>query len=165
MGSAATKEAAPEVAADAIASARSAGLRYVTDSESGIRRHRTGRGFRYEGPDGKPLRSEADLARIKALVPSSDAAARRAIVAAIEEVAARLGNTRAVCRRCYVHPVVLDAYRDGSLAAAMRKPASPVRGGLQADEAALVRLLRQDAAAARRRTRRGRRSTLSSAAG
>jgi DNA topoisomerase-1 len=80
-------------------------------------------------------------------------------------VAARLGNTRAVCRRCYVHPVVLDAYRDGSLAAAMRKPASPVRGGLQADEAALVRLLRQDAAAARRRTRRGRRSTLSSAAG
>jgi DNA topoisomerase-1 len=41
--------------------------------------------------------------------------AKRNIVAAIENVAKRLGNTKAVCRKCYVHPAVIDAYLDGSL--------------------------------------------------
>lgn len=41
--------------------------------------------------------------------------ARRNIVAAIAEVAEHLGNTAAVCRKCYIHPGVLDAYLDGSL--------------------------------------------------
>ena len=45
----------------------------------------------------------------------SRAQARRNIVRAIETVAKRLGNTTAVCRKCYVHPAVLDAYLDGSL--------------------------------------------------
>ena len=44
--------------------------------------------------------------------PSGDAA----VVRAVETVARALGNTRAVCRRCYVHPAVIDAYLDGSLA-------------------------------------------------
>lgn len=43
--------------------------------------------------------------------------ARRNIVAAIAEVADHLGNTPAVCRKCYIHPGVLDAYLDGSLPA------------------------------------------------
>ena len=45
----------------------------------------------------------------------SEARARKNIVAAIEQVAKRLGNTRAVCRKCYVHPAVIDAYLDGSM--------------------------------------------------
>jgi DNA topoisomerase-1 len=45
----------------------------------------------------------------------SQAAAKRNITQAIERVAERLGNTPAVCRRCYVHPAVLDSYLDGSL--------------------------------------------------
>ena len=45
----------------------------------------------------------------------SETAAKRNIVAAIVEVAARLGNTPAVCRKCYVHPSVLDAYLEGEL--------------------------------------------------
>lgn len=45
----------------------------------------------------------------------SKAQAKRNIVAAIEAVAKRLGNTKTVCRKCYVHPLVLDAYLDGSL--------------------------------------------------
>jgi len=36
-----------------------AGLRYVSDAASGIRRRRHGKGFRYEGPDGTPLRAAA----------------------------------------------------------------------------------------------------------
>ena len=41
--------------------------------------------------------------------------AKRNIVRAIEDVSKRLGNTKAVCRKSYVHPDVLDAYFDGSL--------------------------------------------------
>jgi DNA topoisomerase-1 len=43
------------------------------------------------------------------------AQAKRNIVSAIETVAKRLGNTRSVCRKCYIHPAVIDAYIDGSL--------------------------------------------------
>ena len=41
--------------------------------------------------------------------------AKRNIVRAIDDVSKRLGNTKAVCRKSYVHPDVLDAYFDGSL--------------------------------------------------
>jgi DNA topoisomerase I len=45
----------------------------------------------------------------------SEARARKNVVDAIEQVAKRLGNTRAVCRKSYVHPAVIDAYLDGSM--------------------------------------------------
>jgi DNA topoisomerase I len=45
--------------------------------------------------------------------PESEAAARRTIAAAVESVAAALGNTPAVCRRSYIDPRVFDRYRDG----------------------------------------------------
>jgi DNA topoisomerase-1 len=38
---------------------------------------------------------------------------------AIRHVARELGNTPAVCRKCYIHPAVLDAYMEGHLAQAM----------------------------------------------
>jgi DNA topoisomerase-1 len=41
--------------------------------------------------------------------------ADRNIIRAIDEVATRLGNTRAVCRKYYVHPAVLDAYLMGEI--------------------------------------------------
>ncbi len=44
---------------------------------------------------------------------------KQAVMRCIEEVAARLGNTKAVCRKCYVHPAVIDAYLDGSLDGAL----------------------------------------------
>ena len=40
----------------------------------------------------------------------SDAAAKRNVRDAIEAVAARLGNTPTICRKCYVHPQVIEAY-------------------------------------------------------
>ncbi len=40
----------------------------------------------------------------------SQTAAKKNVRAAIERVSARLGNTPAVCRKCYVHPEVLDSY-------------------------------------------------------
>jgi len=49
------------------ASARAAGLHYVNDARPGIRRVKSGRGFRYVGPDGRPVRDEETLGRIRAL--------------------------------------------------------------------------------------------------
>jgi DNA topoisomerase I len=41
--------------------------------------------------------------------------AKRNIVSAVEAVAKRLGNTKAVCRKCYIHPAILESYIDGSM--------------------------------------------------
>jgi len=41
--------------------------------------------------------------------------ATRNVARAIESVAERLGNTPAVCRKCYVHPVIIDGYVEGWL--------------------------------------------------
>jgi DNA topoisomerase I len=77
----------------------------------------------------------------------SEAQGKRNVARAIEEVARLLGNTKAVCRKCYVHPAVLEGYIDGSLAA------GPVRRAKSA-EAAVVALLKarnkRDAALAKR---------------
>ena len=54
---------APEPAA----SARLAGLRYVTDAMPGLRRRRQGKGFAYLGPEGRPLRNRVERRRIEAL--------------------------------------------------------------------------------------------------
>jgi len=64
---------------------------------------------------------------------TSATAGKRAIARAIDEVAKRLGNTRAVCRKCYVHPAVIDAYLDGSITRAVAQPT--------AAEMAILRLL------------------------
>jgi DNA topoisomerase-1 len=44
---------------------------------------------------------------------SSSAEAKRNIVRAIDAVARQLGNTKAVCRKSYIHPAILDAYLEG----------------------------------------------------
>lgn len=71
-------------------------------------------------------------------VPETKAAAKRSMVAAIQDVAAELGNTPAVCRASYVHPAVLTAFEAGEL----QLPPKRVRG-LSANEAAVLGFLRQ----------------------
>ncbi|MBF0335730.1 MAG: DNA topoisomerase IB, partial [Alphaproteobacteria bacterium] len=56
----------------------------------------------------------------------------------IDAVAARLGNTPAVCRKSYIHPEVLDAFADGRLSVPRAEP----RPGLGRDEAAVLVFLR-----------------------
>jgi DNA topoisomerase-1 len=58
----------------------------------------------------------------------------------IDEVARRLGNTPSVCRKCYVHPAVLDAYLEGKLSFSQMVGRRTVR--LNAHERALIRVLR-----------------------
>lgn len=82
----------------------------------------------------------------------SEAQAKKNIVQAIENVARRLGNTPAICRKCYVHPEVLSCYIDGSLLEAMRQRAgAELRSGLHAlrsEEAAVLAFLQKRLAAA-----------------
>jgi DNA topoisomerase-1 len=47
--------------------------------------------------------------------------ARKNVSAAVTRVAARLGNTPAVCRKCYIHPAILESYIDGELARTLGK--------------------------------------------
>ena len=50
--------------------------------------------------------------------PDSEAQAKKNVLRAIASVAETLGNTPTVCRQCYIHPAVIDAYMDGSLSEA-----------------------------------------------
>ena len=136
--------------------------------------------FRYLGPDGRRQTIEAmdinDYLReisgrqvtakdfrtwggtvhaataLRALGPAStEKEAKANVIRAIDEVAKRLGNTRAVCRKYYVHPHVLEAYMEGVVI-----PSTPalVNDGerrkdrpstLRRDEIAVVELLRRRA--------------------
>jgi DNA topoisomerase-1 len=75
--------------------------------------------------------------------PSFDtqAQAKRNISSAIKTAAAQLGNTPSVCRKCYVHPAILEAYMEGSWPP---PPGSKPRTklGLSTEEVAVLRLLR-----------------------
>lgn len=77
----------------------------------------------------------------------SEAQAKRNIVRAIESVAERLGNTPAICRKCYVHPAIIDAYLEGTVLEALRTRTEQELVGelheLQPEEAAVLALLQQ----------------------
>ena len=71
---------------------------------------------------------------------------KRNIVAAVEATASRLGNTVAVCRKCYIHPAVVEAYLDGSLAEAWQRSTSKNHtpaNGLRDEEAAVLAFLQK----------------------
>jgi DNA topoisomerase-1 len=75
------------------------------------------------------------------------AQAKKNVVAAIEAVSVKLGNTPAVCKKCYIHPHVLDSYLEGTLLETLKQPtekavSSSLRG-LPAEEAAVLGLLQQ----------------------
>lgn len=73
----------------------------------------------------------------------SQAKAKRNLKAAIESVAARLGNTVTICRKCYIHPEIINGYMAGDLdvegaARYERKPQ-----GLRPEEAAVLAVLKR----------------------
>ena len=73
----------------------------------------------------------------------SETEAKRSVIAATDAVAEKLGNTRTVCRKCYIHPAIIDAYRDGSLLrTAPRQRAAAEVNDLDPDEQWVLRLLR-----------------------
>jgi DNA topoisomerase-1 len=77
----------------------------------------------------------------------SEAAAKRNVTRAIEQVAAQLGNTVAVCRKSYIHPQIVACYLDKSLPGLLkcRRARTLCRDlpGLSSEEAAVLALLEQ----------------------
>ena len=68
--------------------------------------------------------------------------AKRNLKRAVESVATRLGNTPAICRRCYIHPVVVDAYLGGALPGALGgRDSRPRTGGLNPHEHSVLGML------------------------
>jgi len=65
-----------------------------------------------------------------ALEAAPAASTKGNIVKAVEQVSKRLGNTRAVCRKSYIHPAIIDSYLDGTLRRAM--PRQEPRGAVDA---------------------------------
>jgi DNA topoisomerase-1 len=77
--------------------------------------------------------------------PTSEAARKRAINAAIDRVSERLGNTRAVCRKSYVHPAVVEAFVQGDLVKlgpVAEEQLDATLPELRREEVALLRFLR-----------------------
>lgn len=75
----------------------------------------------------------------------SEAAAKRNIREAIEQVAARLGNTPTICRKCYVHPAVIDAYLADELKLQVRQQIDDRlhKTGLRPEERLVLRFLKK----------------------
>ncbi|TFW34814.1 DNA topoisomerase IB [Massilia horti] len=77
----------------------------------------------------------------------SQAQAKKNIVRAIESVAEKLGNTPSICRKCYVHPAVIESYLDGAVLQVLRERTRNelVEGlhALQPEEAAVLALLEE----------------------
>ena len=74
------------------------------------------------------------------------AEAKKNVLRAIEQVAQRLGNTPAVCRKCYIHPAVFDTYLSaGTLEAVQTKARRALRHprGLNAEEAIVLAFLEE----------------------
>ncbi len=87
---------------------------------------------------------QASLALQECAAFETEAQAKRNVTEVIKLVSRQLGNTPAICRKCYVHPAVLDSYLAGTLAEALAQKvsaAAQMPSALKAEETALMALL------------------------
>ncbi|VVM95292.1 DNA topoisomerase IB [Pseudomonas fluorescens] len=84
------------------------------------------------------------LATLRKLHWEPETDAKRHLVEMVKNVARQLGNTPAVCRKCYIHPAVLDGFLLGDLA---QLPRTRARKGLSAEEVGLAIFLEKIPAA------------------
>ena len=83
----------------------------------------------------------------------TQAEARRQLVRAVELVAGQLGNTKAVCRKSYIHPAVFEMYMsDGTCVRSAYAATRSSGNGLEPEEAAVVRLIARHARTELRRS-------------
>ena len=72
--------------------------------------------------------------------------AKKKLVQAIEAVAGVLGNTKSVCRKCYIHPAIIESYLDRSLLETLEQRADAALaepGDLRPDEVSVLKFLRK----------------------
>jgi DNA topoisomerase-1 len=124
------------------------GSRQVVDSADVNAYLREISGADYTAKDFRTWAGTVLAARALRMVdpPDSDAQRQRQLGVAVEAVAGVLGNTKSVCRKCYIHPAIIDAYGDGSLLDALGRHDGEIIAedtDLQADERAVLRLLQR----------------------
>jgi DNA topoisomerase I len=85
---------------------------------------------------------------LRELAAEDETVRKSAIVRAVEQVAKHLGNTAAVCRKCYIHPAIFEGYLDGrllkSFAECTATPPTSNAEGMTLEEVAVVAFLRLD---------------------
>jgi DNA topoisomerase-1 len=92
----------------------------------------------------KDFRTWAGTVTAVKVLARAEAGSEATVVAAIDEVAAELGNTRAVARNSYVHPDVVSGYLDGTLSKICRQRSNGSRvRGLDADERLVLSFLKR----------------------
>jgi DNA topoisomerase-1 len=82
---------------------------------------------------------------------TSESEAKRNVASVVKTVSRQLGNTPAVCRACYIHPAVLEAYFQSyeskplvqALDRELASAAEDSDGDLSDDEASVLRLLKR----------------------
>ena len=82
--------------------------------------------------------------------------AKKNLLRAIEAVAERLGNTPAICKKCYIHPFVLNSYLDGTMLDAFKKRAdqlSSSSAALKPEEKTVLNFLQKRLAAEQKKNR------------
>lgn len=84
---------------------------------------------------------------LKKLIASKiQAAVKKNIVAALDAVATHLGNTRTVCKKYYIHPIVISLYENNRLdkyfqSAQIEKTAPP---GLSVEEKIMMKIMKKE---------------------
>ncbi len=91
----------------------------------------------------------AALALRQRELPKSPTGAKRIISGVVKEVAEHLGNTPAICRKCYIHPAVLTAFAEGRVVGRIlrgQKTGDDLipETDLLPEEKAVVRFLKQE---------------------
>jgi DNA topoisomerase I len=114
-----------------------AGARHAIESNDVNAYLHEAMGEAFSAKDFRTWAGASMVARALALqpAPAGPTEAKRAVVACVKAVAGVLGNTPAVCRACYIHPKVFEAYEAGALT-------PKLAGEARAAELALLRLLR-----------------------
>jgi DNA topoisomerase-1 len=88
-------------------------------------------------------------------VEATERARKRRIKEAIERTSERLGNTPTICRKCYVHPAIFDAYLQGRVVPRVASVTSRASTRLHADERAVLAFLRRQLDLAEKSAPRG----------
>jgi DNA topoisomerase I len=77
---------------------------------------------------------------------TSQTEAKKNVVKVVEAVSKQLGNTKAVCRKCYIHPIIINTYLEGSLPVSLTEIESHIEKHmtqLKKDEATVILFLQQ----------------------
>lgn len=82
------------------------------------------------------------LCAFKNLLDNEGKQSKKQIVEVIDEVAKKLGNTRTVCKKYYIHPTVINAYQKGNLV--KYKVRDNAKNSLSKEERLLVKILEKE---------------------